>query len=287
MRNRFLRYIAAATFSFFLAIASPASGAEQAIVPLTPQQEAFFPKNDPIDEEFWKRFTSPSQFNETWQIHKKLGSRFRYIFFGTVYAGLCNDYAGNLLLVHGPIVGGCDFPDISPRHRHKDKFSSIKWQTVNPRDHLEVIRAMYLARQPTDPVLTMKVRPDLYWYKMGPVIRRLLLRNGVVLRKADLDISQTGAPVPVYALSLLPQEICLKPDRTTTYSTTAYYADAHDTVSQGFNREPFGGDAFLYEGKLYFTAGEGLITSANSLPDGHGGRVFQYGPDCEFQAEDD
>ena len=88
--NRFLRYIAAATFSFFLAIASPASGAEQAIVPLTPQQEAFFPKNDPIDEEFWKRFTSPSQFNETWQIHKKLGSRFRYIFFGTVYAGLCN-----------------------------------------------------------------------------------------------------------------------------------------------------------------------------------------------------
>ena len=65
--------------------------------------------------------------------------------------------------------------------------------------------------------------------------------------------------MPVYALSLLPQEICLKPDRTTTYSTTAYYADAHDTVSQGFNREPFGGDAFLYEGKLYFTAGEGLI----------------------------
>ena len=281
-RNLFVRYAVAVALSFF-AIGSSVPAAAQTSVPLTPQQEAFFPKNDPIDEKLWAIFSHPLMFAPEVQIPGlPVGSRYHVKFTYGTYDGVCLAWHTNQELWGGALVGSCATMKIHPKLPHPERFSFVTWHTLDPRMHLEIIRNLFLSVKPIELNDFVPVAdPNFYWLKAAPIIKRLLERDGVRLADALIDFGD-GHSRRIYALSLIPETECLEQDGSKGLDPMYLYAEGDDNFALQFNKRQTSLPPFFYEGQAY-AGGDLGLNRLTTHKLGNGTYEFYSIPQCELQ----
>jgi hypothetical protein len=287
--------LAAGLFLVSLLYGGATSAADRTPIKLTPEQEAYFPKNDPIDAALLEKFNHPWRI-WGWDVdERQLGSRYPLYYVSpivhdTYIAPICRDLLRNSQLNGGAIVGGCNGPDLNDRLPDKNLYKFPAWQVVDPLKHLDIIRSIFIDAQSSaleefqNPVV-----PNYYWYKMAPIIRHLLTHHQLSLQRTTLDLLNKGNPKTVYALKLEPYDLCIKADGTKTADISFLYIDGTDPASRGFNRIGMTGSPFLYSGEvpneIYLSVKNGVTQPTiryTAVPSNDVARVTGVGV-CDFQ----
>lgn len=213
-----------------------------------------------------------------------IGKRVRYTFMDgpSKDEKLCRVIHANDKLWGGALVGGCGLPELHPRLPHREKFKFVSWEELDPLKNLALIRATFT---------TLSERDDSYnrkhfsWEKIGPIVKLALENGNLRLKRAVFPIIQGGPAIPVYTISILPHDQCLKEDGSLGETYTASHTTSNGEEEDEFNHRGSGGDPFFYGGDIYFgdwSDGESQqVVKVFSY--GTKDHVASYGPVCEFE----
>lgn len=250
---------------------------------LTPEQKSFFPKNDPIDAQLWDRFNQPWRFI----VHPEPQKRSRMRLYGSDPIGVCRALYVNQQLQGGMRGGACFTPEPNPHSPFANRFSFPDWEDVDPLQKLSLIRDIFYSRQPSAlREFQSSTIPHFYWWKMAPIIKRLLEQKRVLLQRARFDVDANGTLETVYALTLLPYSSCLKEDGSRASENSFLYIDDNVPVKQSFNEQDIGNmGVFFFDHKLVLFNGESIdLPSSSSRCDNQSctGSFF-VGPTCRLE----
>jgi hypothetical protein len=263
----------------FLALMQPVFALERQ---LTPEQEAIFPADDPLDGAIWQEYSRPRRLEAAGHPGKRV---FKQCFEGYLTPA-CRALTANQRLHGGVRVGGCYTPEPDPRSPYARKFGAIEWKDVDPLQYLPLIRDIFVSRQQRAAGMFQSTTiPNYYWWRMAPVIKRLLAQNQVLLRRAPIDVDNDGKQETVYALILLPSASCLLESGARSFEASFLYIEEDVAIKASFNEAALGPTVFLYDRRTYFfngeNLGEGLSISAGE--DADAARRFFIGPNCRFE----
>jgi hypothetical protein len=219
---------------------------------LTPDQESYFSNMATIDATLWKRVTtSPRAEIDRRFFGQEPGTRFRVASVVPYRSPVCRAWLKNQNLWNGALVGGCNRMAIHPR-LNDGAIGSISWKEVDPAEHIDVMRNAYIAQQPNAMVENRSsANPEFYWKRMAPILRRLLLSDQVKMEEATFDANNDGAPDHLYAVTLLPNAVCLSQPGPKALDHTFVYMDGSGPKVESFNRLGLGGEFVIYAGEAY------------------------------------
>ena len=196
---------------------------------MSPEVEKLLDDGGAFDESCWRYFTHPNDMPLI-RVHPEFDS-------GT-YNGVCIDCLANIRLWDGLYYLGCSWPRIHPKHPHPERFTVIDWENIDPAEHLEIIKDIYIDD----------------WERMAPIVRKSIMRNEehivLKLQRSTLDITNTGNYVTVYRLAFFPRNLCRGADNTINFLWKYYIADNVDY--RDYIKIHLNGELFYYMNTIYY-----------------------------------